>query len=179
MPLEQSRPREISAGRYEFGWEASPSAAISKGPTKHNYATTTISVAFIAIVVILGNALLVVSYYKIFSKYCKASQWRPFFRRRRRSLDSKENIQVNAYSLEGFHYPKGWNLITQSHGLDEAMIRSIPLCRFTKAEKLIDNMEHAIFLVEFQENEALRLLPKCNHASHINCIDVGLRSHSN
>ena len=33
--LEQSRLREILAGRYEFGWGASLDAAISKGPTKH------------------------------------------------------------------------------------------------------------------------------------------------
>ena len=46
-----SRRLEISAGRYEFGWGASPAAAISKVPTKHNYyaaaaaTTTTISSA--------------------------------------------------------------------------------------------------------------------------------------
>ena len=74
LPPEQSRPREISVGRYEFGWGASPDAAISKEPTKHNYATTTISPALIAIVVVLGSVLLVVSYYKIFAKYCKASR---------------------------------------------------------------------------------------------------------
>ena len=33
FPLEQSRPREISAGRYEFGWGASPDATIGKEPT--------------------------------------------------------------------------------------------------------------------------------------------------
>ena len=59
------------------------------------------------------------------------------------------------------------------------MIRSIPMCIFTKAEKLIDNMVHAVCLVEFQENEAPRLIPKCNHVFHINCIDVWLRSHAN
>ena len=75
---EQSHPREISAGRYEFGWGASPDASISKEPAKHNYATATISPALIAIVVVLGSTLLVVSYYKIFAKYCKASRWRPF-----------------------------------------------------------------------------------------------------
>ena len=78
LPPEQSCPKEILVGRYEFGWEA-PDAAISKEPTKHNYATTTISPALIAIVVALGSALLVVSYYKIFAKYCKASRWRHFF----------------------------------------------------------------------------------------------------
>ena len=98
FPLEQSRPREISVGRYEFGWGALVDATISKGPTKQNYTNTTISPTLIAIVVVLRSALLVLSYYKIVAKYCKASRWRPFFKRRRRSLDSKENIQVYAYS---------------------------------------------------------------------------------
>ena len=35
---------------------------------KHNYTTTIISPALIAIIVVLGSALLVVSYYKIFAK---------------------------------------------------------------------------------------------------------------
>ena len=39
---------EISIGRYEFGWGASPDAVIGKGPT-----STTISSILIAIVVIL------------------------------------------------------------------------------------------------------------------------------
>ena len=70
---EQSRAREISASRYEFGWGASLDVAISKGLANYNYTTTTIRPALIAIVVVLGNALLVVSYYKIFAKYCKLS----------------------------------------------------------------------------------------------------------
>ena len=105
-----------------------------------------------------------------------------YFKRKRRSLDSEENIEVDAYSLEGFQDLEGWQIIIQSYGLDEAMIRSIPLCRFcrfTKAEKLIDRMECAVCLVEFQENEALRLLPIYSNAFHINCIDVWLRSHAN
>ena len=75
---EQSCPREISAGRYEFGWGTSLDATISKGPTKQNYYTTTIRPIPIVIVVVLVSALLVVSYYKIFAKYCKASRWRHF-----------------------------------------------------------------------------------------------------
>ena len=81
-----------------------------------------------------------------------------FSRRRLRSLDSEQNIQVDAYSPEGFQGPEGWQIITQSYGLYEAVIKSIPLYRFTKVEKLIDNMECAVYLVEFQENESLMLL---------------------
>ena len=72
LPPEQSRRKETSAGRYEFRWGASPDASISKRTIKHNYATTTISLALISIVVVLGSALLVVSYYKmnLFRFFC-------------------------------------------------------------------------------------------------------------
>lgn len=119
LPPQHSHHWDISAGGYEFGWGTSPDAAIGKEPTKHSTATTTFSPALIAIVAVLGSALLVVSYYKIFVKYCKASRWRPSFRRRRRSFDFEENIQVDAYSLEGFQDPEGWQIITHSYGLDE------------------------------------------------------------
>ena len=89
----------------------------------------TISPSLIPIIVVLGSALLVVSYCKIFTKYCKASRSRPFCRRRHRILDSKENIQEDDCSLEEFQDPEGWQIITQSYGLDEVVIRSIPLCR--------------------------------------------------
>ena len=73
FPPEQSRPREISPSRYQFGWGASPDATLSKENTNQTYTTTTIRLSLLAIVVVLGNALLVVSYYNIFSKYCKDS----------------------------------------------------------------------------------------------------------
>ena len=79
LSLEQSHPREILAGRYEFGWGTSPDAAISKGPTKHNCATTTISPSLIAIVVVLGKSLMVVSYYKIFSQVLQSFSMENFF----------------------------------------------------------------------------------------------------
>lgn len=34
-------------------------------------------------------------------------------------------------------------------------------------------------LSEFQEEERLRMLPKCSHAFHVACIDTWLKSHSN
>ena len=73
LPWEKSCPREISTGRYEFGWGASPNASISKGPTKNKYATTIISLALIDIIVVLGSTLLVISYYKmnLFQFFCR------------------------------------------------------------------------------------------------------------
>lgn len=43
----------------------------------------------------------------------------------------------------------------------------------------MEGTECSVCLNEFQEDETLRLLPKCNHAFHIPCIDTWLRSHTN
>lgn len=64
-------------------------------------------------------------------------------------------------------------------GLDEAIIKKITVCKYTKGEGLIEGTDCAVCLSEFQENESLRLLPKCSHAFHLPCIDTWLRSQSN
>ncbi|EPS66911.1 hypothetical protein M569_07866, partial [Genlisea aurea] len=38
--------------------------------------------------------------------------------------------------------------------------------------------ECAVCLAEFDESDVVRLLPKCNHSFHIECIDTWFRSHS-
>lgn len=63
-------------------------------------------------------------------------------------------------------------------GLDELLIREIPTFQYSK------NAEDSLFkcvvcLNEFQEHDFLRLLPKCNHAFHLDCIDIWLQSNSN
>lgn len=64
-------------------------------------------------------------------------------------------------------------------GLQQSVIDSITVFKFKKDEGLIDGTECSVCLSEFQENESLRLLPKCSHAFHIPCIDTWLRSHKN
>ncbi|KAK6135008.1 hypothetical protein DH2020_031235 [Rehmannia glutinosa] len=52
--------------------------------------------------------------------------------------------------------------------------------KYKKGEILIDgSCDCSVCLSEFQENESVRLLPKCSHAFHVNCIDTWLRSHKN
>jgi hypothetical protein len=64
-------------------------------------------------------------------------------------------------------------------GLQQSVISSIAVCKYKKNEGLIEGTECSVCLNEFQENETLRLLPKCSHAFHIPCIDTWLRSHTN
>ena len=64
-------------------------------------------------------------------------------------------------------------------GLQQSIINSITVCKYKKGEGLIEGTECSVCLSEFRQDETLRLLPKCNHAFHIPCIDTWLRSHTN
>ncbi|KAH0775626.1 hypothetical protein KY290_007037 [Solanum tuberosum] len=64
-------------------------------------------------------------------------------------------------------------------GLGQDVIDSISVFKYKKDEFLIDGSDCSVCLTEFEEDESLRLLPKCSHAFHIPCIDTWLRSHKN
>ncbi|PQP96989.1 RING-H2 finger protein ATL54 [Prunus yedoensis var. nudiflora] len=64
-------------------------------------------------------------------------------------------------------------------GLQQSIISSITVCQYKRGNGLVEGTECSVCLSEFQEDETLRLLPKCNHAFHVPCIDTWLRSHTN
>ncbi|GFP86785.1 RING-H2 finger protein atl54 [Phtheirospermum japonicum] len=64
-------------------------------------------------------------------------------------------------------------------GLQPSVIGAITIVKYKKGDGLIDGTDCSVCLSEFQEDETLRLLPKCNHAFHVTCIDTWLRSHTN
>lgn len=64
-------------------------------------------------------------------------------------------------------------------GLQQSLISSITVCQYKKGDGLVEGTECAVCLNEFQEDETLRLLPKCDHAFHVPCIDTWLTSHTN
>ncbi|PQQ07045.1 RING-H2 finger protein ATL54 [Prunus yedoensis var. nudiflora] len=64
-------------------------------------------------------------------------------------------------------------------GLQPSIISSITVCQYKRGNGLVEGTECSVCLNEFQEDETLRLLPKCNHAFHVPCIDTWLRSHTN
>lgn len=124
---------------------------------------TAFSPLIIAIIGILASAFLLVSYYTIITKYC----------RRRRSRNAATELEANRNETPHDQ----WQLATA--GLDESTIKAITVCKFIKGEGLVEDTECAVCLSEFQENENLRLLPKCSHAFHLPCIDTWLKSHPN
>ncbi|CAN0877292.1 RING-H2 finger protein ATL54 [Linum grandiflorum] len=134
-----------------------------------------ISPAVIIIVSLLSFTFLLVSYYFIFGKSC-------FDRIRRRRLpiedpttaDGGDDVQIVGQNQ--VHHPI-WHIATV--GLHQSVINSITVCKYKKGQGLIEGTECSVCLSEFQEDAMLRLLPKCNHAFHVPCIDTWLRSHTN
>ncbi|KAF8380706.1 hypothetical protein HHK36_028196 [Tetracentron sinense] len=121
----------------------------------------------IAVIGILASAFLLVSYYTFISKYCGNSDRA----RRRENNDPGEELDDNPLHNEPWEVGTG--------GLDEALIKSITVYKYNKRNGSIEGTDCSVCLNEFQEDESLRLLPKCKHAFHLPCIDTWLKSHSN
>ncbi|KAK6128090.1 hypothetical protein DH2020_038173 [Rehmannia glutinosa] len=78
-----------------------------------------------------------------------------------------------------FDFAAGHQEITVvgGHGLDPCLLKTLPVVTFDPKE-FKDGLECAVCLCEVSEGEKARLLPKCNHGFHLECIDMWLQSHS-
>ncbi|KAJ4888893.1 putative RING-H2 finger protein ATL12 [Raphanus sativus] len=63
-------------------------------------------------------------------------------------------------------------------GLDKTAIDSLPFFRFSALKGSKQGLECSVCLSKFEDVEILRLLPKCKHAFHIECIDHWLDQHA-
>lgn len=65
-----------------------------------------------------------------------------------------------------------------SKGLDAAVLGSLPVIFFQKQEfGDEDGLECAVCLCEVVDGETARILPKCSHGFHVDCIDMWFQSH--
>jgi len=64
-------------------------------------------------------------------------------------------------------------------GLKKAAMKGLPIIVYTATSKPRSvPMDCPICLAEFEEGEKVRVIPKCNHGFHLECIDKWLVSHS-
>ena len=130
--------------------------------------------SLIATGTVLAAAFLIVCCYAIYTRY--------YLRRRDSRMRSQPQIQEtqDEFSDQGdgpvVDHPI-WYIRTL--GLQQSVINSIRVCKYRSGDGLVEGTECSVCLSEFQEDETLRLLPKCSHAFHIPCIDTWLRSHTN
>lgn len=137
---------------------------------KHNKIPTYV----ITIGTVVAAAFIIACFLAIYSRY---------YLRRRNSRRSTQP-QTEETQDEFFDEEEGpivdhpvWYIRTV--GLQPSVISSIRVCKYKRGDGLVEGTECSVCLGEFEEDESLRLLPKCSHAFHIPCIDTWLRSHTN
>ncbi|KAL1200655.1 putative RING-H2 finger protein ATL53 [Cardamine amara subsp. amara] len=138
---------------------------------------TNLSPLVIAIIGIFATAFLLAAYYSLVSKYCANDTINEAASETGRSdiildVDSPESQDQDD---DPFAHE------SSNTGLDDALIKKIGCFKLKKHQigLKINGTDCSICLGEFNEDESLRLLPKCNHIFHVVCIDRWLKSHSN
>lgn len=116
------------------------------------------SPSFAIIIVILIAALFLMGFFSIYIRRCSDSP------------------STNA-GLPVMHGRLG---IT-TRGLDSSVIETFPILEYSevKIHKIgKEVLECAVCLCEFEDTETLRLIPKCDHVFHTECIDEWLSLHT-
>lgn len=67
--------------------------------------------------------------------------------------------------------------LAPQRGLDPQVLKALPVTVYRQAD-FKEGLECAVCLSELADGEAARLLPKCNHGFHLECIDMWFHSHS-
>ncbi|CAK9314938.1 unnamed protein product [Citrullus colocynthis] len=111
------------------------------------------------IIIILIAALFFMAFFSVYIRHCN---------------DSQSNT-VRPISTAAARSRRA------TRGLDPAVIETFPTLIYSdvKEHKIGKSaLECAVCLNEFEDDETLRLIPKCDHVFHPECIDAWLASHS-
>jgi E3 ubiquitin-protein ligase ATL6/9/15/31/42/55 len=126
--------------------------------TNDNYYNR-VSPSMAIIIVILIAALFLMGFFSLYIRRC---------------ADSPSNSIRNMAGIPG-------RSRRAARGLDASILETFPIFEYSvvKIHKIGKGaLECAVCLNEFEETETLRLIPKCDHVFHPECIDEWLGSHT-
>lgn len=128
-----------------------------------------------AIVILFFVVVLMVGLHLYARWYLLRARRRQLLLRRRSRMNHERRTQIIFYADNN---PNGlWVSDPANRGLEPAVLNSLP--HFVYSSKTQPElMDCAVCLSEFEENEMGRVLPKCKHSFHIECIDMWFHSHS-
>lgn len=124
--------------------------------------------------IMVGTVILLFFAIAVFVGFHTYAKW--FFNRRRRAprhlfffSSSSGNTTSASSNSSG----------TNNQALDVRVLKTIPTFVYSSTTPHNQLLECAVCLSEFEKNEKGRLLPRCSHAFHVDCIDMWFQSHSN
>ncbi|KAJ0232031.1 RING-H2 finger protein ATL3 [Hirschfeldia incana] len=127
---------------------------------------TAIVVLFIAVLVVL-----------ILHLYAKLYWWRVDHlqqqHQQEQEQDEQSSIAPPVTTRRRFIFVPGQDSLPNTGGLTPFELSSLPIVFFRQ-----DGLECAICLSDLVKGDKARLLPKCNHSFHVECIDMWFQSHS-
>lgn len=92
------------------------------------------------------------------------------------------SVYVRRFTFNNALNPNNLTQASLPEGLDREFVQNLPLVPYsavkTSRVSKASATECAVCLAEFEDDEALRVLPKCKHCFHPDCIDMWLYSHT-
>lgn len=148
----------FSGVHFPFAGAQSVNGNTNGNANDNNYSYR-VSPSMAIIIVILIAALFLMGFFSIYIRQC---------------ADSPSNSIRNMAGVTG-------RSRRAARGLDASVLETFPIFEysFVKIHKIgKGTLECAVCLNEFEETETLRLIPKCDHVFHPECIDEWLGSHT-
>ncbi|KAJ3676936.1 hypothetical protein LUZ60_002660 [Juncus effusus] len=123
--------------------------------SQNGYLQTNFSPSMAIVIVVLISAFFFLGFFSIYIRQC-------------------------AGDLTGAEGPARSAAARRNRGLEPALIETFPTMLYSEAKEHKMGkgaLECAVCLSEFEDDETLRLLPKCSHVFHPECIDAWLSGH--
>ncbi|KAF5175893.1 Ring-h2 finger protein atl43 [Thalictrum thalictroides] len=139
---------------------SSPPPSSSSSPLLYKENATSFRPSIAIIVAVLTTMFSITFLLLLYAKHCKAN----------RSNGYHGNLNSIAQSSS--------STARRNSGIDRSVIESLPVFRFASLRGQKEGLECSVCLNRFESNEILRLLPKCKHAFHVECVDTWLDAHS-
>lgn len=138
-------------------------AAAQSGPPQSNNMYARFSPSMAVIIAVLVAALFFMGFFSIYIRNCYDA-----------------SAGAGGGSVGGRGLSMRGRRAAAARGLDRSVVETFPTFSYSevKDHKIGKGaLECAVCLNEFEDDETLRLLPKCDHVFHPDCIDAWLESH--